>query len=448
MGIGLRVNRRLLPALVVGLAVALLAMTIRWQIPMMLWDHLDLVPMYRGWLDGDLSGTGFLDIHGGHLHTSAYAVLLATTWLADGQPWLDGVVSWLLLIAYAAMVLRFLRSTGTTASPPTPGILLAAIALMCLYPGHLANLQWGWQVAVFLCMAGVAATIALLTRPVLGWSGNALALLSCLVAMTSFATGIAMAPVAVLLIALRRELPRGKRLWLTLPWLLLMGGFLWKGLAVAGQSGAGSIDPVMLAVYALNVIGAGIARFATAVAPWLALLAMLALIPMLYRLRGDRRALPWIGLVVFAVLAAIAIAWGRAMPFGTDHAFATRYVSFSSMFWLGWLGLFRLSCLRGWLTRTGTIRAIAGLIVVFAGINAVNMIGKAARLSGQTGEIAASIREQFPAIDPALLREIYFDQPQIAIERIRTLHELGFPPFRRIDPGTGGNEPPSRSNVE
>lgn len=425
-----------LPTLLIVLAIALLVMTIVWQIPMMLWDHLDLLPMYSGWLAGDLAGTGFWDIHGGHLHTSAYAVLLFTTWLADGQPWLDGVVSWLLLAAYAAIIIRFLGGIRS-ASVTTSTALVVAIALLCLYPGHLANLQWGWQVAVFLCMTSAVASIHLLTRTHVSWVAHTLAILSGLIAMTSFATGIAIAPVALLLIVLRNGESPARRIGWSLPWLALIAVFLWKGLAVAEQSGVGPSNPVTVVHYALNVIGGGVARFATDIAPWLAALAIAALVPMLLQLRGNRQALPWLGLVTFAMIAALAIAWGRAMPFGTDHAFATRYVSFSSMFWLGWLGLFRLVCLQSPRLHIAAVHSVIGIILAFAVVNAANLIGKAASLSERTGDIAAAIRDQFPDVDPALLNSIYFDQPDIALERVKALHRLGFPPFERVEADIG-----------
>ncbi len=132
-----------------GLAAFLLCATLAWHFPLMLWDHLDLVPIYTGWRSGELMHTGFLHIHGGHLHTAAYVLLLATTWLSDGQTWLDCFVSWLLLIVYAGILLTLAGKT-LPLKERSERVAVALIVLLALYPGHLANLQWGWQVAVFL----------------------------------------------------------------------------------------------------------------------------------------------------------------------------------------------------------------------------------------------------------------------------------------------------------
>ena len=96
---------RLLRLFAALLALALLAATLAWRIPFMLWDHLDFAPIYASWQSGaPLSQTIFWHNHGGHLHAAAYAVLLFTTWFSHGQTWLDCFVSWIFLVAYAATI--------------------------------------------------------------------------------------------------------------------------------------------------------------------------------------------------------------------------------------------------------------------------------------------------------------------------------------------------------
>ena len=155
--------RALPTGLHVLLAMALLAMTLAWHVPMMLWDHLDLVPLLEAARNGNLGATRLLEIHGGHLHAAAYLVLLVTTTVSGGQPWLDCMVSWTLLLATALLVRSLSRESFLTHSPRDPCVA-TLLALLALHPGHLANLQWGWQVAVFLCLAGVLTCIHQLTR--------------------------------------------------------------------------------------------------------------------------------------------------------------------------------------------------------------------------------------------------------------------------------------------
>lgn len=276
-------------ALFVCLASLLLVLTLAWHVPMMLWDHLDLVPIYQSWQAGALAESAFLAVHGGHMHTAAYAVLLATTALSHGQPWLDCVASWLLLLVHAGVIALLFRETFPDGTRHAIGFA-ALLVLLALYPGHLANLQWGWQVAVFLCLAGASTTVYALTRPGLsGWHQSA-ALAAATIAYFSFATAIALLPTALALIALRRDLPRTRRVVAMLPWLL-------AAMAVALQYrrfGSDSTRPgfAAIVVYALNFLGAGIARFATDLAPWLALGAVAVAVVALARCRLQRACLP------------------------------------------------------------------------------------------------------------------------------------------------------------
>lgn len=413
------------------LALALLAMTLRWHVPMMLWDHLDLVPMLQAAREGALGHSIFWNIHGGHLHSAAYAVLLLTTWLSGGQPWLDCVASWILLVAFAAIVAGLARR-----SLPDGTALRwrLAIVLLALYPGHLANLQWGWQVAVFLCLLGAALVVASLCAERLdGWR-NLAALAGAVLAWLSFATGIGLVPLALLLLAARHDVPWRRRLLLAIPWLLLAVPVAWSELARAHSTDALPRIP-QLALYGLDYLGAGVARFATDVAPWLALAAIGTGLHAFARVFRERAALCWAGFAGFALFAAALTALGRAAPFGVEQAFVTRYVSFSSLFWIGWFGLMahahRAGAVRRWQS------ALAVLVAVFAIANALHMVGKAKQVGATSRETAAHIRAAWPRVDDASLRAIYFEQPGIAYERLQRLHDWSYAPF---DGDRNGND--------
>jgi hypothetical protein len=411
---------RFMLAVFVVLAGALLLLTMLWHVPMMLWDHLDLVPIYAAWRGGHLDLSALLAIHGGHLHALAYAVLLGTTSLSHGRPWLDCLASWMLLIVYAGIVLSFARETFGRRERG----LAVLVVFLALYPGHLANLQWGWQVAVFLCLAGIAAAIRAMTREQLSWTHIAASIAAAAIALLSFATAGAMIPTALALIALRRDLSARQRIAFSLPWLALGALFALRLGAAASSGGAGSPGEVLH--YALNFLGAGIARFVAALAPWLAAAGLLSALWAWPAVRERRESLPWLGLCLFAAFASVLVAIGRAAPFGNAHAFVTRYVSFSSLFWIGWSGLVGLR-----LAQDGTRIARAGIVLVstLAVANALHMIKKARDVGIRTRAIAETIRRSYPAVDRSLLGEIYFDRPDVAMSRLDALHDLGFAPF-------------------
>lgn len=412
-----------LSALFSLLAAMLLVLTLAWHVPMMLWDHLDLVPIYAAWQSGALADSAFFAVHGGHMHTAAYAVLLATTALSHGQTWLDGVASWLLLLLHAGIIVLFIRETFADEAPRSIGVA-ALLVLLALHPGHLANLQWGWQVAVFLCLAGTSATLLALTRPGLTAWQQSLALVSATVACFSFATSIALLPTALVLIALRSDVSLRRRLLAALPWLI-------GAVAVAAQyrhldMQATQPGIAAVAVYALNFLGAGIARFATDLAPWTAFSALIVAAIAFARGERQRTCLPWLGFALFASCASVLVALGRAAPFGGEHAFVTRYVSFSTLFWIGCIGIVA-STRRERLPRA--LRLGFMVVTLFTVANAVHMAGKARQVSARTRAIAATIRSDWPSVDRALLGEVYFDQPDVARERLEALHSFGFAPF-------------------
>jgi len=407
-------------ALATVLAIALLAATLAWHVPMMLWDHFDLLPLLDAWQRGELLDSGFAQLHGGHLHTSAYALLLGTTLLSGGATWVDCVASWLLLLAYAALVARWWPRDGTDRRAIA---VQAGIVFLTLYPGHLANLQWGWQVAVFLCLAATALALRALLATTLDWRHNAFALLAAAVACTSFATGMAVLPAALLLIALRDELPPPHRALLAAPWLLLAlvlaAMYLRNGLL-----GAHAFDAAGVALHALNFLGSGIARFATDLAPWIAAAGLLLALAWIKPALAHRAARPWLALLAFGAGCALLTALGRVQAWGPDQAFATRYASFSSTFWLGLVGI------GASIDAAARVRAIAlPAVLLLAGANAIHHIKQAYVTGARTRAVAEEIRTSWPQVDEDLLREIYFDDAEAARRHLDALRTRGWAPF-------------------
>jgi hypothetical protein len=423
------------------LALGLLAATLVWRIPFMLWDHLDFAPIYAGWQNGALAQTIFFRVHGGHLHTAAYALLLATTWISHGQTWLDCLASWILLCLYALFVFAMLRDTLRLDDARTRASA-ALIVFLTLYPGHLANLQWGWQVAVFLCLFGVAAAIHFLTAASLTWKTHLLALSGAVLALLSFGTALALIPIAVWAIALRSEWSVSRRVGFMVPWFVVGVAAAW---AMHGDAGsivrhpqAGSVGVIGqawgVARYALNYLGSGIARFATDLAPWLALLALFTGTAMAVAGRRQVEARPWTGLMLLGLLCAVLTALGRAGE-GESQAFVSRYVSFSSTFWLGWVGLLAVTT-RDTAKKPVATFAIAA-IAVFALVNAVSMTRRAERLAGEAHAQATALCASWPNPDRSLLQGMHYDGADATRERLQVVRALGFAPFDRCTPAEG-----------
>ncbi len=409
-------------------ALLLVAATLALHIGLPLWDHIDLVPIYRAWLEGDVSSSGFWRVHdGSHLHTSAYVVLLLTTWLSHGRPWLDCLVSALLMVGVAMLLLRL-------ASRVLPRGLARGwwfvVGLLAFYPGHLINLQWGWQVAVFISLAGLVVPVVLLTASSLRWSGWVASLVAAVLGVMSFGTTLAVFPVAVALLLSRSDWSWLRRAIGVSFWLLALAGLVaWMRWDHAGQAIARPhLGDALL--YAGNYLGSGLLHFAQPLAlPWLGVALLVAAV---VAWRAPRqRLLPCLALMACAMGAALLTAWGRAAPFGVEHGFMTRYVSYSILFWFGWFMLLLPAMVerpawRRWL------RPLLLLAAVIATFNAMHMTKKAIGVSRNANAYARQIVSQYPDYDPQLLERAYGPgRDQTAPELLGIWRQYGFAPFER-----------------
>lgn len=423
--------------LVLVLAIALSWGTLHWHIPMMLWDHLDLPPMFQAWHEGRL-GNSLWKVHdGSHWHAVAYVVLLATTYVSDGQPWLDCLISVAVLLVMAAVVLHQARQTLVAPRAPLAGLLL--VVFLALFPGHLANLQWGWQVAVFICLLGAVIAMHCLAASQLGSAGNAVALVSAIVACLSFTTGLALLPVALFLIALRSDLTPARRVALLAPWMAVGAVGVWL-LAGANDTALVRWDIWTLVLYTLNFLGGAVLRFATDLAAAIAAIGLFTGAWAFVLVRRSAASRFWLGCFLFGVGCAVLTAIGRAPAYGAEHAFATRYVSFAAMFWLGWAGLLLLALTqreqqsRVFERRQARFAHVAlAFVLVMSIANAAHVTKKVARVARQSREIASRIVATYPNVEEALLRDIYFARIDAARERLAVLKAYGFAPFVGVD---------------
>ncbi|KQR18530.1 hypothetical protein ASF90_03425 [Xanthomonas sp. Leaf148] len=405
--------------------MVLVWLTLRWHIPILLWDHLDIVPIYQAWQDGDLGASEFWKVHdGSHLHTAAYAILLLTTWVSHGQTWLDCLVSVAVLAVCGLLLVRMaIREFEGRLSP---GWILVFVFL-ALYPAHLINLQWGWQVAVFVSLLGVIAPVYLLTSATLRWPANLCAVVCATVGVLGFSTALAAFPVAVWLIIRHRSHPLGLRLSMCLPWLVAV---IWLFMLLRGGN-AGSFvenpDIVTLSRYVLNYLGSGLMHFSNEMAPVFAVIAMGTAIWAILRVRLREDLVPWVSLMGLSVGFAIMTAWGRATLFGAEHGFMPRYASFSVLFWIGWFGVM-LAAFRD-APHWPWVRALLLLCVCAAAFNGLHLAKKAVKVSERSQRIAVQIQQGYPHVDQQVLTEAYDWRSKFAEERLRTWHRYGFAPF-------------------
>ena len=74
-------------------------------------------------------------------------------------------------------------------------------------------------------------------------------------------------------------------------------------------------------------------------------------------------------------------------------------------------------------------RLLLSVIAALAVFNGVHLMKKASQVSEHAHELAQEIRQTYPNVRPAILGEIYFDQPDLALQRLSMLRTWGFAPF-------------------
>ena len=416
-----------IPAWLLPLALCLMLLA-TWYVhlPMMLWDHIDLVPIYDAWQRDALSASQFWAIHdGSHFHSAAYAVLLLTTALSGGKPWLDCIAAWGFYAVFALTLWR-LVGIGWQTTQPARGWWWAMLLLIA-HPGHLANLQWGWQVAVFISLLGAVLPILVLCSARPTHLLNLLAVVLAVVGVLGFSTTLVAFPIAVALIAVRGEWTWLRRFAFALPWCVAGSGTVAWLLHARGQ-GVAAPDVGVLLHYALNYPGGGVLRFAEDLAPWWAGLALLLVLPMAYRCRQRAHARVWLALMAFAVGCALLTALGRAGPFGAEHALVSRYASFALLFWIGWLGL-AVTAMAGEAGLRRWLRPLLIATLVFAAANGLHLAKKAWSLHQRASTYAAVVRSTYPNVDAATMEQAYGDRAGLAQERLGLLKAWGFAPF-------------------
>ncbi|NND45979.1 MAG: hypothetical protein HKN58_11710 [Xanthomonadales bacterium] len=410
------------------MALLLLALAAWWHVPMMLWDHLDLVPLLQAADTGALSAGQLLQPHGGHSHVSAYLALLGTTLISGGWPLADVLVSWLLLVAFAALLYHCVRAVSPA---PDRYRLQGLTALMALSTLHLPNLVWGWQVAVFICLLGVATGIAAITLDCSRPARLVLGAAALLLAVSSFATGMALYPAMIVGLLLQTRIAGPEKLELAVLWglwfLILLFWMDYLPPDTAVPTAAGGLAELVL--YTLNYLGAGAIRFAGVLAPVITLIGLGLLALALQRLRPTAPSLVtlWAALAAFALGAALLTAIGRAPHFGSDHAFVLRYGSFATLFWMAVLG----AAWSARLHRQGQqpIRYATSALAVCVALNALHFIPQSRDFHAQGKALHNRVIEAWPQVPDETLREIYFEDPDEARARLQYLHDRGFPPF-------------------
>lgn len=367
-------------------------------------DHWDLVPMFEASEAGGLNFIDLFALHGGHWHAGAYALLLP---LAELTRWSHLAEAALSLAFMAGAGALYLRLAHRFAGGAPFSAYASAVAFIALSLDQASNLLWGFQLSVFMSQFGVALAFVALTEERLGALPVALALVGFALAVTSYATGFALAPIGLALIALRQGTRVLGRAAAGAVWTLACAAAVFLFLRAHSTGADGTLETEALSgasflafalEFEVNFIGAAMSRFAEALMAPVAIAGVVGAAAMAAFLarRGVsmvRLSIP-LSLCGFALLAGLLCAAGR-LEFGADQGANSRYITFANAFWIGFalLALASLSAIRGKIARRALFAAVALLALLKLG-NSIQAGVKHAELSHEIALAAREMRVQ------------------------------------------------------
>jgi hypothetical protein len=418
------------PATALLAGAAVYALLLHWPLPY--FDHWDLILLSEKRAAHALTFADLFAQHGTHWHATGYMVMLTTAQLTHMAHWAEITAS-VCFAGLAAVALRHVLAATLRETKKKPALLAPAFgigALFLLSLDQAENWLWGWQVAVFVNIAGALTALWLLTAPRLTPGRLLGALVAAAAAIYAFATGLALLPVGLAVIALRRD--GGLRWPAFAVWLvfsLAVGWHYKTGVLDTAKQYVESITPARLdgatfaalLGYVTDLIGGAVGRFSDGLPIAMAVIGVGLLagtLPLAMRGGRFRALIPALGLAAYGFGAACLIAYGRL---GFEHAFGSRYITFANLFWIGVLAIAILGQENA--ERKLTKRVIVGTLALIL-VSKVGNIGNvatnrfAAPQHARLEQVAAEFCAAYPAIPPALVAEVSSPTQSNVVERV------------------------------
>ncbi len=313
------------------------------------WEFVAILEQYH---EGTLTWADLIARHVTHWHTAGYLAMLAGAQLTDYSHLTEAFIS--VLIACASFVIATYISTESfrrTDIPMSAWPVAALVAFFVLSFDQYVNWLWGWQISVHLNILGMLLCVLALTRSSLTVAWLFVGVLGAVLAIYSFATGLVLIPIGFALLGARQACNK-KPIWLAV-WAVftvaVVGHVYAEFVAGGGHQYLNQVDLFAqanframfnLLTYAVNFLAGAIVRFdkdlAVVMTSFGFVLLGLLLLQINQRKLSLSGLLPVLAIIAYGAGAALLTAIGRA-HLGTDHGFATRYVSFSNFYWLGTL---------------------------------------------------------------------------------------------------------------
>jgi hypothetical protein len=384
--------------------------------PILYFDHWDILPLYQRLADGTLRWGDLFAPHGTHWHAGGYAVMLTLAPLTGLTQGAEVIVNQILTLATCIVLYALLRNSALATGRRVSPFLFAIFALFLFSPDQSENWLWGWQVSVFLNVAGAVVALTLLSCQTSKFVGLAGAMLGAAIAIYSFATGLALLPIGlVVLWGTHRRLDGRLVAWA----LFSVAVALHYKIAVLDMRPdyVASITPqhfdvhtlTSLLTFTLALVGSAVGRFTNGLPVIAAVLGLCVGAYAVFRMTQAERAASagLLGLGLYGLGAASLIALGRL---GFDNPSISRYITFANFFWMGVIALTFVAFdakQNVFIKRAAPLLLSAVLLGKAATI--ANVLGSSSAGLAHAAEVrraASVICRMYPDIPPGVLAEI------------------------------------------
>lgn len=307
-------------------------------------DQWEFIPFLQKFHDGGLNLGDFWAQHNEHRILFPRMIMLGFAVCTGWNIYYELAVNLLLGTGIFLLLIKPLLRTGAGAHW---NIVLASLMLFSL--GQWQNWFLGWQLQVFLSLFMVIVALRTLSRKKLNAARFSFAILAGSVAMFSFANGMLVWPLGLILLWRTENRTKWLALWsataillacayfrgyqapsyhpsfstsLHMPGNLLAYVFIYLGQPVAGFSGFGAVAAGAFGMAAWGILSVMAVREKEADD-----LLEFSIPPMFF-----------VALGLYAVASAIITAFARA-GFGAEQALSSRYVTLASPLWISILAL-------------------------------------------------------------------------------------------------------------
>jgi hypothetical protein len=425
-------------------------------------DQWALVPLLARSYDGSLTFHDLWAQHNEHRLLVPRILMLALARLSGWNTRVEMLGSIALAAAAFCVLVYQVRSTGQ-AMRMHWAWLVPALSLAIFSLDQAESWWGGWNLQIFLCVFGVHAGIALLTRPTIGWPTLLLALLCDVIASYSYGPGLLTWAVCLALLGLRAHpwtATASLRIavWSTVG-ALVIASFFYRYTWSAQSTSVATVlhAPRPYLRYIMTYLGAPPTRGAVeylfgqitgdtqaicnlgdsdlcmyvnnaAIAAGIGGLLLFALVTWaLIRAAPLSTVLPYLGLGAYALGAGILTSLGR-VSYGNHQALAQRYATTATLFWLALVILGAL-CTHVYAER-GWVRMITiVLTLLFSVLITLSSLQGLVHFRWQRDFLAPARNALYTLQDDALLQRLYFDV-HVVKDSAETLRQHRFSVFR------------------